>query len=544
MSGRSAWWLGAVLWLAACGSGTDEPEPTPPLVQQPGLPDAGTPDAGRPDGGGTPDAGPGTGGGGGSKPDAGTGGGGGGTVDGGTGGGGAPDAGSGGGGGTPDAGSGGGGGTAAPGTLGWHHAYGSGRLGVLDLATDRQGGSVVLAWGENGSVGGPVWQGIAPLVLARYDASGALLWSRALTGYGIDDVRAAAVAVTREGNILTAGYYHGAPDLGGGPLPSADSRRGLFIAKFGPDGHHVWSRGFLAHDEFADGPRPGSLTPMDVATDGTGSLIVTGALTGLVDLGGGELRGGYDSTESVEGLFLAKFNWDGTHAWSTTLPPGDTATDTLGLAVAADSQGRVLLGGRLGGGGNVLGAAGPETPFVARYSAGGTLQWYRRIDGVFGQVNTVAAGREDRVLFGGYFFGRFRFAGREVSNVNPEEGYMGQADVMVGAFSAQGRELWVNDFSDMNSGHIFRLAADGAGNATVLGDLDRYPQSATSSFLASYSSSGQLRWSRYFRDSELRPLVLDTQPGGSVVVGAALDSPMQLDGKSLEPSPLLLLQLH
>ena len=426
MSGRSAWWLGAVLWLAACGSGEDDPEPTPPVLEQPGLPDAGTPDAGRPDGGGTPDAGPGTGGG--STPDAGTGGGGN-----------TPDAGTGGGGGTVDGGT----GTSSPGTLGWHHAYGSGRLGVLDLATDAQGGSVLLAWGEDGSVGGPAWSGIAALVLARYDASGALLWSRAFTGYGIDDVRAAAVAVTREGNVLTAGYYHGAPDLGGGPLPSADARRGLFIAKFGPDGHHVWSRGFIAHDEFADGPRPGSITAMDVATDGVGSLIVTGALTGLVDLGGGELRGGYDSSESVQGLFLAKFAWDGTHAWSTTLPPGDTATDTLGLAVAADSQGRVLLGGRLGGGGNALGATGPETPFVARYGAGGTLQWYRRIDGVFGQVSAVAAGREDRVLFGGYFLGRFRFAGREVSNVNPEEGYMGQADVMVGALSAQGRDLYL-----------------------------------------------------------------------------------------------------
>ena len=121
-------------------------------------------------------------------------------------------------------------------------------------------------------------------------STGKHLWSK---GFGDGSHQAAeAVAVDASGNVIVTGNFEGTVDFGGGALTSTGSRD-IFVAKFGSDGAHLWSKSFGAGDD--------QITQA-VTVDASGNVIVTGWFYGTVDFGGGALTsaGSFD-------IFVAKF---------------------------------------------------------------------------------------------------------------------------------------------------------------------------------------------------------------------------------------------
>ena len=116
------------------------------------------------------------------------------------------------------------------------------------------------------------------------------LWSKCF-GDGSDQY-AIAVAVDASRNLIVAGYFEGTLDFGGGVLTSAGAND-IFVAKFGSDGAHLWSK------RFGDGSDQAASA---VAVDASGNVIVTGVFRGTVDFGGGGL-----TSAGVEDIFVAKF---------------------------------------------------------------------------------------------------------------------------------------------------------------------------------------------------------------------------------------------
>jgi hypothetical protein len=68
-------------------------------------------------------------------------------------------------------------------------------------------------------------------------ADGVHLWSKRF-GTAADEPYEGAVAFDAEGNVVNAGEHRGA-DRGGGALPGT-----IFLAKYGPEGEHLWSHGY------------------------------------------------------------------------------------------------------------------------------------------------------------------------------------------------------------------------------------------------------------------------------------------------------------
>ena len=109
------------------------------------------------------------------------------------------------------------------------------------------------------------------------------------------------VAVDASGNVIITGHFYSTTDFGGGALTSVGNED-IFVAKFAPDGTHLWS------NRFGDGS---SEYGRSTAADASGNIIVVGVLYGSVDFGGGTL------TDAGSGdIFVAKFGSDGTHLWS------------------------------------------------------------------------------------------------------------------------------------------------------------------------------------------------------------------------------------
>jgi hypothetical protein len=306
------------------------------------------------------------------------------------------------------------------------------------VSVDRQGDAFVsLAYERSGvDLGGGALPGDAGLALAKYAPDGTHLWSRGFPIYNGVRPTVSAMAVDGAGNLYIAGEHREPTlSLGGEPVPA-----GPFLAKYAPDGTHLWSRPAalpgvallparaLAVDEhrgqlvvavnFLDSGHPlgaalvgrvrredgvvlslkpvvrrGRLSVTSLAVDPSGHIAVAGFFEGEVDLGGGPF-----STALPRSPFIARFTPEMRHLWSRGLAGAEgTAT---GVAV---EPGRILVVGEYSGGITFRGRkrlSEGKDAFVATYGPTGGELWMRH----FGESATaVAVDGENRVVVTGQY---------------------------------------------------------------------------------------------------------------------------------------------
>lgn len=194
--------------------------------------------------------------------------------------------------------------------------------------------------------------GNSDIFVAKYDASGAHLWSTQFGGVGADEGH--AIDADPSGRVLVAGSFRNTVDFGGDPLTSAGSAD-MFALQLDLSGAHQWSRRF--GDAVAD-------AAYAIVDDGFGGVFLTGYFSFFVDFGGGELVGFGNSD-----TFLAKFDSDGVHQWSEAFGSGQS---DVGNALTVGSNavlftGSFALSADFGGG--PLNSAGGADVFLVKYDA-------------------------------------------------------------------------------------------------------------------------------------------------------------------------------
>lgn len=206
---------------------------------------------------------------------------------------------------------------------------------VWDLAPTADGG-VIVAGEFRGTMdlgGGPlVTADERDIFVARLDATGTHVWSKRFGA--ADDQAFARVAVDGNGDIVLYGDYEISIDFGGGPMPVVGGFSNGFVAKLDSAGSHLWSKRF-GNQGFRAG---------DVHVDAAGSVYISGAYSGTVDIGGGALP------QSANGCVLAaKLDAAGGHVWSHGYPVQGGFGDLTAPGVAVDSTGATLVAGSYGG---------------------------------------------------------------------------------------------------------------------------------------------------------------------------------------------------
>jgi hypothetical protein len=436
----------------------------------------------------------------------------------------------------------------------WVRQYGgAGAEEVAAVASHPDGGFVAA-----GLFGNAVFpQAAEGLALARYTAAGQPLWARVVA---TQDVMVADVTVTPAGHLLVVGQYHNAPDLGAGPLPSAPETQawmgGFFIARFSSSGALEWARGFVARGP--DGALQRAVV-RQLATDSSGSLLVTGSFAGIMDLGGGPLDAGSTSTPGYDlntGGFLAKFSGKGEHLWSRAFRSDESRFNLQGTAVSTDAAGNVLAGGVAGVRTDLGdGPAGQYAPFLAKYSPSGSLLWKRLLSGAYGDVVGLQAQGTERVAFAANLGGTFTFAGDTYNEgVHPYA-----TPGFLGALSGTGADVWLHRVGGDFGLGFNTLAVRGDGSLVVagtgseefdaggglLGFASGSPFIATHRpFVARYTADGAHVWSRTFDWG--RRVDMSLLPDGGVLLGSTLLWELALDGQTFTPagpSDLLYLRL-
>lgn len=287
------------------------------------------------------------------------------------------------------------------------------------------------------------------------------LWSKA---FGDSEVQVPeSVAVDSAGNVLVTGIFTSSVNFGptGATSLVAASAGDLFLAKLGPDGSHVWSKGF--------GLAQGELDVLGrVAVGVSDQVFMSGLYKTAIDLGGGAL-----SATGNQDFFVASFDASGTHLWSNTFGLSSAAVVN---ALAVGPDGNPVIVGSYADGAFALGSTmypvtSGKNAFVAKLDrATGAVIWSQSYGDVAGypvgdqDATGVAVDSGGNIVVAGTMTTETDF-GLGFSDFSPDGG----KDIFVMRLGESGDHTWHTYFHGPNDETPTGVAVDSTGSAFITG---------------------------------------------------------------------------
>lgn len=222
----------------------------------------------------------------------------------------------------------------------------------------------------------------------RLDPAGEPVWGKVFSGNAFQPIT--DVAALPGGGVVLAGNFYGSIDLGG-PDPLVTNDQDGFVAAYDAQGKWQWARK-VGGSGYSD-----TVNALAVRPDG--GVVVTGAVEGTVDFGGGPLFG----IEFDANTYLLDLDASGNHVRSAIY--GRDGWD-YGSDVAIAEDGSVALTGDVSNkiwfGLGTLTSHGSDDAFVATIDTRGNPLFQRVIGGVDREVgHRVAVDASGRVVVAG-----------------------------------------------------------------------------------------------------------------------------------------------
>jgi hypothetical protein len=333
-----------------------------------------------------------------------------------------------------------------------------------------------------------VSDGLVDIFVAKYDASGLLVWVKKVGGEGTNEGR--AIAVDSNGNSYVTGFFQNTATFGAGEtnettFVAQGGNADIFVAKYNDSGLLQWAKqagsgtGTATVGGFAD-------EGLGIGLNGNGNVYVTGFFQSTaVVFGPGEvnetiinvLSGGRE-------VFLAKFaTSNGNLAWA--IHAGGQASDE-GHALAVDSNGNSYIAGSFNG--TATFGTSPNTAqivsggggdvFVAKYNTSGALVWVKSAGGGSDDDGRgIAVDGSGKIYVTGKFTGTgVMFGTGEANQTILNAGHGNDSDIFVASLNADGTLAWAKRAGGVTSPNGtpspdegFALTADANGNSYVTG---------------------------------------------------------------------------
>jgi FlgD Ig-like domain len=388
------------------------------------------------------------------------------------------------------------------------------------VAAGDYAGTIEFGSGPLSSAGpsdGNIW-------LAAFTKHGDLKWVKSF-GFTSSE-HASDVAVDAAGNIYLTGTLSGA-DFGGGAIFS-NGLGDFFVAKFDPNGKHIWSHGYGGTDQEA---------AYAFAVDGLGHVWVAGSFLGTTQLGGFT---GIPSSGMAD-IFIARYGasdglWQGN--WI-----GTGADNAYGLCISSDASGNVYVAGVFGtdltfAGSPTLVSSGPSDLFILKMANSGVPQWSQRRGGITDEAAyRVMADGSGNVVISGAFAGTTNLGGSDLVSAN------GSEDILLAKYNSAGAHQWSYRFggngndrgtalSVISSGSIFLSGFCEAGTNFGGGVLPN--AGGHDIFLAKFGSNGVMAWNRAMggnQDETANYLAIDAN--SNAVIGGEYTGFMNLGGEDM-----------
>jgi len=304
--------------------------------------------------------------------------------------------------------------------------------------------------------------GVIDAFIAKFSASGSLVWSTFFGGKNDDEAN--GIAIDGSGNIAITGLTKSDSGIASSAAyqSSYSGFNDVFIAKFTGNGNLIWSTYFGgANDEEGNG----------VAFNGLGDILITGntSSTGLASSGANQTspNGGNDA-------FVAAYSSSGVLKWCTYF--GGNSTD-FGWSIGADNTGDIVIAGStnsLSGlstaGVYQTGFAAGGDAFIAKFTSSGALKWSTYFGGSGTDViNSLNIGRYGNINVVGTTFSPNGIAGFGAYQKNIRNG---NDDAFVARFTSAGKFVWSSYFGGPGSDEGLGIVEDKAGNIFISGQTN------------------------------------------------------------------------
>jgi len=182
---------------------------------------------------------------------------------------------------------------------------------------------------------------------------------------------------------------------------------------------------------------------------------------------------------------------------------GSSSTSDMGIAVATDTQGNIIMTGIFEGtaqfGTSTLTSAGGLDIFIAKYSSAGALIWAVKAGGTqLDWVKAICTDKNNNILITGQFSGTATFG---TSTTITASG----TDIFVAKYNAAGVLQWVKKEGGSSVNRGLAIACDTLGNVIVAGDFSGTASfgstnltstGAADAFVMKYNPSGTAQWAK------------------------------------------------
>lgn len=352
--------------------------------------------------------------------------------------------------------------------------------------------------------------------VARFGPDGAHRWTRVLGSERAVDVD--DLAVDAEGHVYAVGSTDGAIDLGRQSLAEHVGTQHGFIVAYDAKGDVRWAKAFAGRVRAA-------------ALDADDGIALTGDFTGTVDFGGDKMTGPTAIARSA--AWIGSFGRDdGRHRWSKKITE-DLAVGDLEIDSAGDI---VLLGtfkGTIDCGGEPVKSRGGYDLVVAKFDSKGGHRWSKSFGGPAWEVSEAMAvdAKGNIYLTAGFEKGLDLGQGP----LPHRKGY----DIFAVKLDPSGKLLWNRAWGSNGHDTPNDIAVDAEGHVAITGTYEAELQlggeslplqGRRSGFVLKLDREGKHLFSHHFGGpkDDMGEAVL-VEPGGSVVVAGFVDAHLRQD---------------
>jgi len=329
--------------------------------------------------------------------------------------------------------------------------------------------------------------------IAKYDASGNILWARNGNGYADAD----GVAIDASGNVFIVGnFYNDSISFGGTTLydPHTGAQNSnIYLVKYDPSGNVIWAKNLGGiNNDLAAG----------ISTDINGNVYVTGNFTGdSLSLDNVTVQ----HIGSSDG-FVAKLNPTGTAIWIKNVgsPNSDAAT-----AVCTDTNGNVFMAGYFNGYymyagslGNLIASPYTNNIFIIKYDSTGSKQWLQCGGGNGNSGNNTPTGLSadptGNVYVTGYFVDTLVISSEVLASI-------GYQNIFTAQYDPSGNVSWAQQSGGKYVDQANAISTDANGNSYLTGYFQSdtilfgssvltNPNGNQATFVGKYDASGNPLW--------------------------------------------------
>jgi hypothetical protein len=243
------------------------------------------------------------------------------------------------------------------------------------ICNDSQGNVFLtgFSWSP-GNIGTTTFTADGNAFVAKYDASGTLLWSRGFSFTSFNHGQCNGVACDNAGNVFISGTFGGTMVVGTNTFVAFTAPNGgvyfdMFLVKYDANGNLLWAK-VLGGDY-------GGESGYSLVTDPGGNVFVAGQFSTYTLAVGQSTISSY----SYGNYFIAKYSSNGTPLWAVA-PPLNVGS-SVAYNLVRDGNGNLIICGSyqysLTGGSTTLTSSSNNdyNYFVAKYDSLGAFQWLR-----------------------------------------------------------------------------------------------------------------------------------------------------------------------